>query len=218
MVPRSATVVVGTGALALMCRDDLVTPPTVDPVELAFVRDDFLRVTNGSVEDDFISRAIRAATRMAERRTQRALMYQVREAVFDYRFPSVIVLGHPPVIAVLSIEYVDVDGAVAELDPSAYEVSRPKGPYAARATVRPAYGLTWPATRTQVDAVTVTYSAGFLDESQSPAVANVPEDIVQGILLTVGEMYKVRSESVHVSNQTPALLRARELWDGYRVY
>lgn len=208
----------GPGALALMMRDDLVTPPTADPVELEFVRDDFLKVASGTVEDDFLSRAIRAATRMAERRTQRALMYQVREVVIDYRFPDVIGLNHPPVIEVLSVHYIDVDGVDTELDASAYDVSRPTGPYARCARLTPVFGTTWPTTRAQLDAVTVTYSAGYLDESQSPAVPNVPDDIVHGILLTVGEMYKVRSESVHVSNQTPALIRARELWDQYRVY
>jgi hypothetical protein len=52
----------------------------------------------------------------------------------------------------------------------------------------------------------------------SPAEPSIPEDILHGQLLVIGEMYKLRSLSVHAFNQAPAVLQARNLWNAYRVY
>ena len=83
--------------------------------------------------------------------------------------------------------------------------------------VTPVYNTCWPQARCEVGAVVVTYDAGYVDEA-SPTQAQIPEDIQQGQLIVIGELYKQRSESVHAGNQNPALIRARDLWMPYRVY
>jgi uncharacterized phiE125 gp8 family phage protein len=205
----------------VVSRIDLVTAPTEEPIDVEFVRDQHLRVTNGSAEDAFIARAIRTARRMGEAYTQRSWMPQRRALVMD-RFPVCeIHLGWPPVIEVESITYLDADGAPQTLEgsPFPYETSLPTGPKAGRGRVSPSYGMVWPTTRLQMAAVTVTYRAGYVDGG-SPETADVPDDLVQGMLLVIGEMYKQRSESVMGSGITvnPAIQRARDLWVPYRVF
>lgn len=192
---------------------ELITPPTSEPLELDFVRDQHLRVANGSEEDWYLEQLIKAARRAGERITRRAFYPQTWAYVLD-AFPAYeIVLPRPPLRSVTSITYLDEDGVEQTLagSPSGYVVTTPSGPYAKYGRIRPAYDETWPATRNQIGAVTVTFEAGY-------DVGDVPEDILQGMLLTVGEFYKQRSESVHAFNQNPALIRARDLWLGYRCY
>lgn len=192
---------------------ELITPPASEPLEVEFVRDWHLRVASGSAEDDYLLQLIKAARRAGERITRRSFHPQTWALVLD-AFPTwEIVVPRPPLRSVTSITYLDEDGVEQTLQgsPLGYTVSTPSGPYAKYGRIRPAYGETWPATRAQQGAVTVTFEAGY-------DVDGVPEDILQGMLLTVGEFYKQRSESVHAFNQNPALIRARDLFMGYRAY
>lgn len=193
---------------------DTVTPTVLQPVTLTFVRDEHLRAMNESAEDVYLQALIGTATRMAERVTQRALLTQTLRLVLD-RFPcGEIALPCPPLQAVTSIDYIDPAGDTQTLpggSPEAFHVIAPTGPSAAPALLTPLYGETWPTTRAQRDAVRVTYTAGY-------TAVTLPDDIRHGILLVIGELYKQRSESVHTLGQTPALIRARTLWRGYRVF
>lgn len=196
---------------------------TADPLMLEAVRDDHLRSPNGTAEDDYIARLMVTSLRMAERVTNRSLLPTSRRQVMD-RFPYEIVLQHPPLTAVQSIVYVDTDGVeqtIAGGSPEQFWMSAPLGPKAPKGRLRPLYGTCWPSTRCQPDAVRVTYTAGYplVDppELADVQVADVPEDITHGRLLVIAELYKQRSESVHTFNQNPALIRARDLWLGYRL-
>lgn len=193
---------------------------SVDPLTVAEVRDDHLRAANGSDEDAYVSRLMKVSLRLAERKTGRALLPQTWTQVMD-AFPACgqIVLEKPPLISVDAITYVDEDGVTQtwSASPLPYVVLAPEGATAGRARIRPAYNETWPATRCQPGAVRVTFTCGYA-VAGSPAVASVPEDITQGRLLVIGELYKQRTESVHAMNQNPAMIRARDLWMGYRVY
>lgn len=202
--------------------EDVVAPSwDEDPLTLAFVRDDHLRCANGSAEDDKVTRLIRTSYRQAERATQRALIPQTKALVMS-RFPpgaGVIVVPRPPLLSIEEIAYVDPDGVEQTLigSPEEYNVRTPAGPHAVHGTIWPLYDATWPETRTQPDAVVITFRCGYA-LAGSPAVADIPEDILDGRLLMIGELYKQRSESVHAFNQNPAIIRARDLWGGYRVY
>lgn len=193
---------------------ELVEPPETDSLlDLDIVRDQHLRSPNGTLEDTYIEGLIKTAYRMAERTTRRALAPQTWALVLD-RFPcGEIVLPRAPLLVVDSVAYVDLNGEAQELggSPAAYQVVAPSGPQAGRGRIRPAYGTSWPSTRAIAEAVTATFQAGYED-------GTVPEDITHGMLLVIGELYKQRSESVHAFNQNPALIRARDLWMGYRVY
>lgn len=191
----------------------------LDPLTLAFVRDSHLRVTSGTVENDYITSLMKTSFRRAERVTQRSLIPQQKALVLD-RFPCwAIELPQPPCVSVESITYLDEDGAEQTLSgsPAEYDVSLPSGPTAGRARITPLYGMSWPAARCQPDAVTVTFTAGY-PLAGSREVADIPEDITHGRLLMIAELYRQRSESVREPNQTPAMIRARELWLAYKAY
>lgn len=203
-------------------RLDLETAPDPndDPLTLAYVRDDHLRTANGEgVEDDYIQRLMTTSLRMGERGTQRSLFPTGWVLVAD-RFPCwEFVLPRPPLLSVPQIVYVDPDGVEQTLtgSPAQFEVEAPRGPKAPRGRIWPLYGETWPTTRSQPNAVRVHFTGGY-PLVGSPAVADVPEDITHGRLLVISELYKQRSESVHAYKQTPALIRAQALWDGYKAY
>lgn len=191
---------------------------TKDPLLLEAVRDDHLRSPNGTAEDDYIAGLIVTSLRMAERVTNRSLLPTSLRLVMD-RFPSEIVLPHPPLTSVTDITYVDPDGVEQTLaggSPEAFWMSAPLGPRAPKGRLQPLYGTSWPSTRCQPDAVRVTFTGGY-PLIGTPEVAEIPEDITHGRLLVIAELYKQRSESVHGIKSNSAFIRARDLWLGYRL-
>lgn len=192
----------------------LVEPPEDEPLTVEEVRDDHLRTSNGSAENAYIDRLIRATRREGERLTRRAWMPQTWTQALDW-FPAVIHLQRPPLIEVESIVYIDGDGVAQTLASTEYKVS-PAGDGNRLSRITPAYGKCWPVTRSETDAVTVRCRCGYVDGG-SPEAAAVPEDLTHGQLLMIGELYKQRSESVNAFQQLPAMIRARDLWQRYRV-
>lgn len=192
---------------------DVIDVPTVHADDFAFVRDEHLRSPNGTEEDAYVHRLIATATLLAQRGTQRAVVPQTLELVMDAFPASGIELPCPPLRSVTSITYLDPDGVTQTLggSPLPFNVVAPVGPHALRAIVFPFYGETWPDVRRQPGAVRVRYEAGY-------DIGDLPEDIRHGMLLVIGELYKQRSESVHAFAQNPALIRARDLWQAYRIY
>lgn len=193
----------------------------IDPLTVAFVRDQHLRAPNGSLEDDYIGRLIKTSLRMAQRITQRKLFTQQWECVTDAFPPACRELEIPlaPLQSIDAITYIDADGNEQTWggSPLPYVVRNPTVESNRRAVLYPAFDVEWPTTRAARDAVTMLVTVGY-PETGSPLVADVPDDITHGRLLVIGELYKQRSESVHAFNQNPAVLRARDLWMGYRVY
>lgn len=205
----------------MMWRLEQTIAPYIEPVELEFVRDQHLHALNGNAEDDYIDRLIRMARRQGEKVTRRAWVRQTFELTAD-RFPiePCIYLPRPPLQAVESIQYIDAEGVLQTMDPAEYKV-RPLGVTAnQRGTVSLAFGQVWPTTRAESDAVVITFRAGYPDIG-SPMLPEVPEDLVHGMLLMIGELYKVRSESIHAFNQNDAVIRSSQginaLWMRYRV-
>lgn len=198
----------------------VVTPPAWGTsLDLTFVRDKHLRTANGSDEDEFIDSAIRTSERMAEKTTRRSHLPQTLALVLD-RFPygfAGIRLPRPPVVSIVSIVYVALDGTETTLDASAYALRVTGRDSNVEGLVVPVYNTCWPQARCEVGAVVVTYDTGYVDAA-SPSQAEIPEDIQQGQLLVIGELYKQRSESVHAHNQASALIRARDLWLLHRVF
>jgi hypothetical protein len=105
-----------------------------------------------------------------------------------------IVLPLPPLVSVTSIHYVDPDGADQLLAADQYTVL--EGPVSA---VEPAYGLSWPSTRAQARAVTITYVAGY------GAATDVPGPILAAAKLMVGDLYANR-EAVVIKDSRVTLI------------
>ena len=194
----------------------LVAGPAAEPVTLAEVKLD-LRIDSND-DDVLMSARITAARLAAEYITRRALLTQSWMLVMD-QFPAPgvnvgsanwygpqwgnspgpltslrndgrtgfeIILDHSPVTSVDSISYVDLNGVTQVLNPSQYKVDLVSEP----ARVVPAYGTTWPGTRNEINAVTVSYTCGY------GSAAEVPEGIKAWIRAQVGAMNEGREAVV----------------------
>lgn len=126
-----------------------------------------LRITHDAADDD-IDQMILAATAICEDYHRRIYVSRQLTKVFD-KFPAVIEPPGCPLVSVDSIAYVDEAGDPQTLNASLYEVDTAKEP----GRVVPAYGQSWPATRGPLNAVTVTYTAGYGQAADVPDIAKI---------------------------------------------
>lgn len=168
------------------------TPPATEPVSLSTVKD-HLRIDTTD-QDSALSNLIQAARERAERYLARALITQTLELRLD-RFPSMIELPRPPIQSMDTITYIDPDGVEQTL--ASYDADT-EG-----ARIIPSHGSDWPTTRVTVNAVTVTYTAGYGD------AADVPEAIKQGMLVQIERMYD-RHDTDY--DKTLAMVSASLMW------
>jgi uncharacterized phiE125 gp8 family phage protein len=174
----------------------IITGPTAEPVSLAEAKAQ-CRVT-ASDEDGLIGGYLAAARHHCEDYTRRSFSTETRQMTIDYGWPWVfdsctvskhtrIVLPRPPAQSVSSISYVDSNGATQTLDPSQYQFS--KGDIFAY--VDQAFGVTWPAPRMQLDAITVQWICGY---GGNPS--KLPEPIRQAILMLTAHFFQNRETVV----------------------
>jgi uncharacterized phiE125 gp8 family phage protein len=171
----------------------LVTPPAVEPLSLDAAK---LHLRQGDIvdEDSLIDTLIRAARQYVETFTRRALITQTWDWQMD-AFPcddACLDLPLANTTAVTSITYVDTAGATQTWSSSLYQTDLPSGPKAQRGRIAPAYAQFYPLTRSQLNAVTVRFVAGY-----GAAGSFVPESILAGIKLLVGHWF-VNREAVVV--------------------
>lgn len=208
-----------------------ITQPAGDPVTLQEVYDHLRLVPEDSPpehpQDDMLERLIKVATGEVEKLTKRALVEQTVRLWTD-RFPyygccfstdrwwSVMGRGYiellrPPLIAVQSVRYRDVDNAFQTIDTDQYFVTDDLVPRLMFAdTFSP------PTLYARDDAVVIDYVVGYPPEG-SPAedyAANIPEELKQAVLLGVELQYR----SFDTKNRE-VLERARDaLCAGFTVY
>jgi len=115
-------------------------------------------------EQSLLNALLGAARRYAETFTRRQLITATLKLVLD-KFPKVIYVPRPPLISVTPIEYVDAAGATKTLSEASYAVDIRSEP----GRIVEAYGVSWPTTRDMINAVTVTYQAGYGAASAVPA-------------------------------------------------
>jgi uncharacterized phiE125 gp8 family phage protein len=168
----------------------LVTAPTVEPVLLpaAMLA---LRIET-TTEAALIESLITAAREYVEAFTRRALVSQTWDLQLD-GFPSCdwLEIPTPPLRSVTSVTYVDGTGTTQTLSSALYAVDAPAGPWARHGRINLNYGETWPATRSQPNAVTVRFVAGYGTEGDS-----VPEALKTGIKMLVGHWFEQREAAV----------------------
>lgn len=118
-------------------------------------------------------------------------------------------LPYPPLISVDSIAYVDENGAAQTMAlPDAIQIDDVSIP----ARLAPAYGTTWPTTRRQQNAVSVTFTCGYAD------AAHVPETAKSWILLQLGALYQMREAELIAYRETPIVPKfVDRLLDDLRV-
>lgn len=201
----------------------VVIGPSTDPVTLAEAKA-HLRVAI-SDDDGLIAGYILAARHWVEGEIHRPIVSRMYDYTIDYGWPHRcgkhwIDLPLPPLRSVRSVSYVDASGVTQILATNQYTpmANRPRG------LIVPTYDATWPDVRSQVEAITVRFVAGytdFTDTSTSPNATvtgpGIPDDIRQALLLLVGHWYENR-ETV-VIGQAPAEvpMAVESIISGYRV-
>lgn len=160
----------------------LITGPSVEPVTV----EEMLPYATLDNDDDasILSMLIQAARRQAENLTRRAFITQTWDLYLD-QFPSwEIRIPNPVLQSITSISYVDTAGDTQVLAADQYTIDLASEP----ARVTPAYGLLWPSSRSQINAVTIRFVAGY------GGSASVPEGIRQWIYMRVATAMRNREE------------------------
>jgi len=174
---------------------------TVEPVSTAEAKAN-MRYTL-SVEDAVIDGKIKTAREMAEAELHRSLLPQTWELTMD-KFPESIQLYYPPIIGVSTLKYREATAGVwTTLNPSSYTVDIKSEP----GWIVPAYGYDWPDIYDTINAVEVTYTAGYA----TPAA--VPAKIKEWILLYVGHLFENREATIPGVSITPLPFLDRLLSD-----
>lgn len=164
-------------------------------------------------DDDLITALIKAATHELETRTQRTFCETTYIEILD-SFPSAgIRLSLPPLLSVQSIVYFSTTGAQLTLSANDYLVDTHNEP----GWIYPSVDKAWPETQDRINAVSITYKAGYLlgGTAQEQRTA-VPADIRAYLLIRVATLYENR-ESVNVGNLVTPITGLDSLWQPYRV-
>jgi uncharacterized phiE125 gp8 family phage protein len=191
-----------------------ITAPTVEPVTLAEAKTHLRESLDDADNDAYIEALITTARETAEDRANRSFMLQTLELTLD-AFPTSIRLDRAPVLAVSLLEYMDADtGSYVTLSTDSYTVDSASEP----GWIVPAYGYSWPTPRCAINAVKVTYTAGYSDSgTAATARAAVPKTVRQWILLMIGSLYRHRSIEVTGANVSE-LQYADDMIDRYRIW
>ncbi len=179
----------------------VLTPPAVEPVTLAEAKL-HLRVDT-SDEDALITRLIKSAREECEHYIQRTIPATTLGLYLDAFPDGDLRLPLGPAQSITSVQYVNEAGNLTTLPGSVYALDDTQ----IDAVLRLTWGSDWPTTRSQPNAVIVTYVAGY---------AACPESIKNWILLRVGTLYRFRETEAERA-PLPAPFADR-LLDEHRVY
>jgi len=166
-----------------------------EPVTLNEAKDHCYETGNDN--DNLLLSLISAAREYAEGKTWKQIIEATLVLKLD-EFPSSleIVLPRPPAISVTSVEYVDEDGATQTWSDSNYDVDT----FSEYARIRPVDTVgDWPSTKDQMNAVIVTYKAGY---DNSDPQHYIPTKIKQAILMLVKYWYDNRDAVVISQGRT----------------
>lgn len=166
-----------------------VAPP-VEPLTLTEVKLD--RGVEHTLHDDLLTALIRSAREYVENYCSLSLVTQTRELILD-EFVTWVEIPYGPVQSLSSVTYVDALGVTQTLASNQTALHAYRYP----PIVTAAYGLYFPVTRYQENAVTLTYVAGFEPLAGSPLdyTYNIPPGIKTAMKLMIGNWYENR-ESV----------------------
>ena len=163
--------------------------------------------------DPYLNMLIKSARIHTEQVLNRYLITQTVDAYFD-AFPEAdsagqIVIKLPPLQSVTAITYLDTTGAEQTLAADQYTVDAVSIP----ARITPAYGVTWPSTYEQTNAVKVRFVAGYGDAS------DVPANIKNWMLMRIKTLYETRDHATF-ANGLPVISESfvDSLLDAEKVY
>jgi len=135
-------------------------------------------------DDSYINDLVAVARRRVESMTGRQLVTATYELRMDEWY-EMILLPRPPVQSVTKIEYVDGDGTTTTVSSGTYNTDTDSE----TGRITEAHGEAWPTARDVVNAVTVTYDAGY-----GGSASDVPADIRHAMKLLIGHYYEQREQ------------------------
>lgn len=187
----------------------IITAVSAEPVSRAQAKlhiglDD---ISGSHPDDSEIDDIIVEAREFAEQYTGRGLAGRTLELALD-AFPcddgGAIVLPLGPVATVTHIKYTDGDGVEQTVSSANYALSL----YGNNDRIDLAYGASWPATRSIVDAVRVRYVTGYAATGQGTGYTALPKAAKQGLLAHIKLTYP---RSALTPSQREALEMARDV-------
>jgi len=176
---------------------------TVAPVNTVVARSDVKdhAKIEHTVDDDLVDAYLAAAIRIAEERLRRQLITATWVLKLD-AFPAdgAIDLPRPPLQSITSITYVDTEGDTQTLSTDVYDADTDSDP----GVLVLQHQQSWPVTRDQRHAVTITYVAGYGDDPE-----DVPADYRLAIKILAAEYYRERESGGALPGVVKALLGDR---------
>jgi uncharacterized phiE125 gp8 family phage protein len=191
----------------------LVVPAEEWPVSLEEAKA-HLHVTFDD-DDAMIDIYRKAAAESAEHFTGLAFYSQVWDYYVDSFPPSATYFEIPksPILNVEAVFYDDGSGE-QEWATDGYRVDNTSR----FPRLSLAYGSTWPSAVSVTNAVRVRFTAGMVDDNESPVVGAVPWLIKAAILLTTGTLYQNREDVVVGTIVTKMPQAARDLLRDFRIH
>ena len=174
--------------------------PTAEPVTVAEAKEHLAIAKSVTAHDSYIGSLITAARIRFERGTHRQLVTATYALTLDsFPFGDTINIPLAPLSSVSSVTYSDVDSETQTFLSANYVVDSGREP----GRIRLAYSATWPATRFEPGAVTITFVAGS-------AVGDVSELSKAAIKLLLGHWFEHREAVVTgtISSSLPESLGA----------
>lgn len=170
----------------------VTTGPASEPMDTDEVKL-WLKVDT-SADDTLISGLITAARKHVERYTGISLLSQTVQQTFD-KWPDSsnkktpngeLKLSVSPLISVTSVSYLDTSGQSQVLASSNYVVDTLSFP----SRIAPTINYDWPETYNVINAITVTYTAGY----SATTDGNFPSELLTAMKLWIAGLYEVRQD------------------------
>lgn len=159
------------------------TAPSIEPLTVAELKA-HLRLTF-SDDDAYLAMIIKVARRSIEQQTNRAFINRSFVLYLNEWRGRNLILPIAPVQSVTHVKYYDADATLQTLSTDVYEVDALSTP----SRVVLAYNQSWPTLDTRINAIQVTFIAGY-----GTTAATVPEELRQAIMLLASHYYVNRED------------------------
>lgn len=176
-----------------------IADATAEALTLAEVKE-HLRIVDND-DDAWVTAMIPVVRKVTENHLRATIMAATWEYKLDCFAPEIL-LPMAPVDSITSIKYIDDDGIEQTLAVAEYQFDN-------KGRLKPAYDKSWPSTRRQLGAVTVTYVAGVT------TAAEVDQDIKLAMKLWIGH-YDLNRENVAFTQVSEIPNGARDLLSPHR--
>lgn len=140
--------------------------------------------TTNTTLDPLLLGFIKTARLMAEQELHRYLVTQTLDMYLDWFPMNAMPITLPPLQTVTAITYFDANGVEQTLAITDYAVNSAAVP----ARIAPAYGVSWPSTREQMQAVKIRFVAGY------GAASAVPQCIKDWMLFKINTLWETRTQ------------------------